>query len=65
MGIFAENQMTATLKLKRIDVCNILIALRACDRCTEETKYATVYQKVREQLKEHDERRARERRGER
>ena len=64
MGIYAENQMTVTLKLKRIDVCNILIALRAADRCTEETKYAPVHQKVLEQLKEHDERRAVERRGE-
>lgn len=57
MGIFAENQRTVTLKLKRIDVCNILIALRACDRCTEETKFAPVHQKVLEQLKEHDEKR--------
>ena len=54
MTIYTENQKTVTLKLKRIDVCNILIALRSCDKLTETNKWNELHQIVFDQLKEHD-----------
>lgn len=54
MGIYSENQMTVTLKLKRIDVCTVLSAMRKVKAYSDDEKLENVYKLILEQLDQHD-----------
>lgn len=63
MGIYTENQMTVTLKLKRIEVCTVLSAMRKVKAYSDDDTLENTYNLIVQQLDEHDERRAVEKRG--
>ena len=50
------NQMTVNAKLKRIDICDLLIACTIVDEATEEdnTKWAELHDKLKAILDEFD-----------
>lgn len=50
-----HNQKTMTLKLKRIDVCDILLALTAIKQSSDAEKWGKLHDKIREILDEFDE----------
>lgn len=54
MGIYTENQMTVTLKLKRIEVCTVLSAMRKVKAYSDDEKLENVYKLILEQLDQHD-----------
>ena len=49
------NEMTVTLKLKRIDICDLLIACTATYHSSGAQKWADLHDKLEEILKQFDE----------
>ena len=49
------NEKTVTLKLKRIDVCDILLALGAVANESDAKKWGELHEKVKEILNDFDE----------
>lgn len=49
------NQKTVSLKLKRIELCDLMLACTALDDATEDTKkWATLHEKLKAILAEFD-----------
>lgn len=50
-----HNEKTVTLKLKRIDVCNLLIATTSLKHSTNADKWGVLHDKLMEIINEFDE----------
>lgn len=50
------NEKTVTVKMKRIDLCNLMLACTALDNATDEntTKWATLHDQLKEILDDFD-----------
>lgn len=48
------NQKTVTIKIKRIDVCDLLLACSAIDKSTDGTKWKDLHDKLKAILDEFD-----------
>ena len=49
------NQRTMTVKLSRIEVCDLLLACTACEAETEAKKWGDLHEKLLKQLEAFDE----------
>lgn len=49
------NEKTMTLKLKRIEVCDLLLACTACERETDAKKWGELHDKLKGMLEAFDE----------